>query len=396
MVGTSGRIGLRFLPPTPSARSLPDWICGVVCTSDENITLLWPAITSIIAGPPPLNAHVEEFHPGLSSNSEPPRCWKLPRPAGGPAELAGRLLRKRDQLLHVVDRQARIDHQHVRPRCQHRDRGEGLDRVIAALEVVDPGIDRVPDRDERNRIAVLGRVGGELGADHHAGAAAVVDDDLPSQPLAERCRDRPSHHVIAAAGHGRNDEPDRLGRILLRGGGRNRRHEHPAMSGSERMFGISCVLPNGDVSAGLVAPVVYWAFMPVSLTTFSHLSISDCHELAEFGLAHLHDLGAFLGELLQHQLGLLHRRDLLAQPVDDRLRHAGRRDDAPPVVRLVAGDAGFVDRRYVGQDRRCASRRRRRAPAACRTGSAAWSAPARRTSPCCGRRPRRSWPARRP
>ena len=53
---------MRFLPPTPSARSLPDWICGVVCTSEENITWLWPAITSIMAGPPPLNAHVKEFH----------------------------------------------------------------------------------------------------------------------------------------------------------------------------------------------------------------------------------------------------------------------------------------------------------------------------------------------
>ena len=55
MVGTSGSTGLRFAPPVPSARSLPDLMCGVVCTSEENITLVWPPITSIMAGPPPLN-----------------------------------------------------------------------------------------------------------------------------------------------------------------------------------------------------------------------------------------------------------------------------------------------------------------------------------------------------
>ena len=54
MVGTSGSTGLRFAPPVPSARNWPDWMNGVVCTSEENITFTWPAITSCIAGPPPL------------------------------------------------------------------------------------------------------------------------------------------------------------------------------------------------------------------------------------------------------------------------------------------------------------------------------------------------------
>src|SRR5262249_17833268 len=81
MVGTSGSTGLRVKPPVPSARSLPERMCGVVCTSEENITLVWPPTTSTIAGPPPLNGTCRMLTPAISLNSSPPRCWKLPMPA---------------------------------------------------------------------------------------------------------------------------------------------------------------------------------------------------------------------------------------------------------------------------------------------------------------------------
>ena len=61
----------------------------MVCTSEENITWLWPATTSIIAGPPPLNGTCRNFTPVCSSNSAPPRCWKLPTPAEAQPILPG-------------------------------------------------------------------------------------------------------------------------------------------------------------------------------------------------------------------------------------------------------------------------------------------------------------------
>src|SRR5690348_6341714 len=81
---------------------------------------------------------------------------------------------------------------------------------------------------------------------------------------------------------------------------------------------------------------------------FLHLAF---HEAAELARAHLHDLGAFPGELLLHLGRVLHRRDGAIQLVDDRLWRAGRRHDAPPVDRLVTGNAGLGDGGHVGQHR---------------------------------------------
>ena len=81
MVGTSGRTLLRLAPPVPRARSCPDLMKGVVCTSDENMIFTWPAITSCIAGPPPLYGTWVRLTPAVSLNNSAPRCWKLPTPA---------------------------------------------------------------------------------------------------------------------------------------------------------------------------------------------------------------------------------------------------------------------------------------------------------------------------
>ena len=42
---------------------------------------LWPPITSIMAGPPPLNGTCTMSTPAISLKSSVPRCWKLPDPA---------------------------------------------------------------------------------------------------------------------------------------------------------------------------------------------------------------------------------------------------------------------------------------------------------------------------
>jgi hypothetical protein len=74
------------------------------------------------------------------------------------------------------------------------------------------------DRHHQQRVAV--RRGGcrGLGADHAAGAAAVVDEHLVAELLGELVGDQPPDHVIAAAGRERNDQPHRLVGIV--GGGR--------------------------------------------------------------------------------------------------------------------------------------------------------------------------------
>ena len=81
------------------------------------------------------------------------------------------------------------------------------------------------DRDDQQRVAVLRRCDASSVPMTPPAPAAVVDDDLLAEPLAEVLRDQPPDHVVAAAGRERNDQPDRLGRILLRGGDRGQRQQ---------------------------------------------------------------------------------------------------------------------------------------------------------------------------
>src|SRR5258706_471447 len=123
-VGTSGSVGLRFTLPTPSARSLPARMCGMLDVTEPNAILVWPPTTSISAGP----------------------------------------------------------------------------------------------RHDQQRVAVLWRVGDEFAADDATGATAVLNDDLPAQPVAEMLADHAADDVVDAAGRKRNDQPHRPVRIVLRRG----------------------------------------------------------------------------------------------------------------------------------------------------------------------------------
>ena len=82
---------------------------------------------------------------------------------------------------------------------------------------------------DRQRVPVGRRVRRDFRADDAAGAAAVVDDDLLAQVLAQVRGDHAPDHVVAAAGRERNDEPHRLHRIVLR---RRRGREREQESGS--------------------------------------------------------------------------------------------------------------------------------------------------------------------
>ena len=68
-------------------------------------------------------------------------------------------------------------------------------------------------------MAVLRRIGDDLAADDATGAAAIVDDDLLAEPLAEMLGDYAGDNVVDAAGRERHDEPHRPVRVILRQGG---------------------------------------------------------------------------------------------------------------------------------------------------------------------------------
>ena len=195
MVGTSGSTGLRVVAPMPSARSLPEWICGGAVTVETNITLVWPPTTSIMAGPAALERHVQQVDAGRELEQLAAQMLEAADAGRGILQLARLLLRQRDQLLHRLGPAARDEPTSTFGAVPMiADRRERLDRIVGQL--VEPRIDRVRERDDEQRVAVLRRVGDELAADHAAGAAAVVDDDLLAEPRrsaasrssARRCR----------------------------------------------------------------------------------------------------------------------------------------------------------------------------------------------------------------
>jgi len=101
----------------------------------------------------------------------------------------------------------------------------------------------VPSARNEQRVAVGGRFCHELGADHAAGAAAVVDHDLLAEAVAELDGDQAPDHVVAAARRERNDHPHRTGGIIL-GRGEAGGGEHQAGGSQQRAQVLHpCILP---------------------------------------------------------------------------------------------------------------------------------------------------------
>ena len=66
------------------------------------------------------------------------------------------------------------------------------------------------------RVAVMRRIGRDLGSHDAAGArAAVVHDHLPAKPLAQMGGNDATDDVVAAAGREWNDQAYRFARIVL-------------------------------------------------------------------------------------------------------------------------------------------------------------------------------------
>ena len=141
--------------------------------------------------------------------------------AGGRiVEHAGLFLGEREQFLERMHRHGRIDGQHIGAGGDNADGYEILHRVERLL--VEPGVDRVGDGNDQKRISVGRRFCRKVGADDTAGAAAVIDEDLLAQSLAELIGDDAPDHVVAAAGRERDDHADRAARIVVRGQCRRR------------------------------------------------------------------------------------------------------------------------------------------------------------------------------
>src|SRR5262249_60264890 len=100
------------------------------------------------------------------------------------------------------------------------------------------------------------RASRSLRPEHASGAGAVVDEDLLPQPLAERVRNEPPHHVVAAARREWNDQPHRPCRIRL-GGACRGEHERQNCDGEkescEKWFYEKEMCHNRDGSTRLPA-----------------------------------------------------------------------------------------------------------------------------------------------
>ena len=148
--------------------------------------------------------------------------------AGRPVvELAGVLLRERDEFAEVLRLHVGVQHEDVGHLGEQRDRHEVLVHVVGlALHRV--GIDRQrADVAEDQRVAV-GRGPGDLEHGDGSGAArAVVDDDADAHRDGELLRHGPRDDFRGAARRERDDEADGLVRIRLRAGERRESEQHP-------------------------------------------------------------------------------------------------------------------------------------------------------------------------
>ena len=120
-----------------------------------------------------------------------------------------------DQIGNRADRRLRIDHDDIRHGADKTDRCEILALVAGVLGEAERDRQRRIGA-EQDRVAVRRALGDRARADGAAGAAAVVDHDRLLEGFAQLVGDRAGDDAGAAAGRERNDQRDRLCRIVLR------------------------------------------------------------------------------------------------------------------------------------------------------------------------------------
>ena len=137
-------------------------------------------------------------------------------------ELAGVRLGVVDHLLEGLGADGGMDDEPADEVADARHRHEALDGVVGRLAQVRQDVERRVGRQQEG-VAVGRRLGGGLGADHAAGTAAVLDDELLAEGLAQLFRPGPADQVGGAARRIGQDELDGLvGPALRLGRGRSR------------------------------------------------------------------------------------------------------------------------------------------------------------------------------
>jgi hypothetical protein len=135
---------------------------------------------------------------------------------GGIVDLAGLVLRERNELRQRLCRQRRIDEHDERARRDEADRRKILARVVADIGIEGRIDGERSGATEAERIAVGRRARHLPGRDRAAGAAAVLDHDLLAERRSHGIGDDARHGVVAAACGVGDDESDGAGREFLR------------------------------------------------------------------------------------------------------------------------------------------------------------------------------------
>ena len=132
---------------------------------------------------------------------------------------AGLRLGERDELLEVLRRHLRVDHQHELRIVERRHRHEvAHQRIRLVREQRLVRGERVGDGEQR--VAVRRRLRDHVGTDHRGRSRPVLDHHRLLELLGERLGELAAEHVAGAAGAERRNDLDRAGRVLLGGRGR--------------------------------------------------------------------------------------------------------------------------------------------------------------------------------
>jgi hypothetical protein len=159
---------------------------------------------------------VDDVHARLHLEGLARHVQRRAHRADGEVQLPRLGLGQRDELAHVLHRQARAGHQDRRRGGHAGERGEVLHRV-EGQRGVQRGVDGVAGEAQQQRVAVGRGLGDRVGGDVAARAGLVLDDDGAAQRGTHADGQRARQRVGRAAG-GRADE-DTHGRVAdLRAG----------------------------------------------------------------------------------------------------------------------------------------------------------------------------------
>src|ERR1700724_4091683 len=162
----------------------------------------------------------------------------------GIVELAGLLLRERNELLEIMDQQVGAAKHEWTTDPRHRNRGEVLFPVIGHALVERGGYRERAIGREVDGIAIRLGAGGEFGPDQSACPGPVVDDDLLPPKRGKLVAQEAREHVTAAPGSVGHDKAHRPRREFLCRGARRYREGRKQQGQSKTPSSRHRILPN--------------------------------------------------------------------------------------------------------------------------------------------------------